>query len=132
MTDHVQDISRRGIMGGAALVVLIGIFGPVSGAQFNPAVTLGVWLRGKCDTKDVFPYMASQVAGAVIAAMTVKFLQGHGGTVSEVPADRALVAEFLGTFALVWVVLNVATTKATAGNSFYGAAIGLTVTAMVL
>ena len=52
---------------GAALIVLILIFGPISGAHFNPAVTLGVWLRGKCESKDVVPYMIAQLAGGVLA-----------------------------------------------------------------
>jgi len=102
--------------------------GHISGGHFNPAVTLGVWLRGKCETKDVVPYMISQVIGAVLAALAVKFLKG-GATVSPLqPATLpALLAEFLFTFALVYVVLNTATAKGTSGNSFYGLAIGFTV-----
>jgi aquaporin Z len=115
---------------GLSLAVMIFAGGHISGGHFNPAVTLGVWLRGKCDTKDVVPYIASQIIGAVLAAFAVKFLQGTGGTAGDVKLGQAFVAELLGTFALVWVVLNVATTKANANNSFYGLAIGMTVTAM--
>jgi aquaporin Z len=113
---------------GSALMVMIFAGGHVSGGHYNPAVTLGVWLRGRCDTKDVFPYMVSQVLGAVLAALAVKYLRSGAEVVVAKPdVGRALIAEFLFTFALVYVVLNVATAKGTAGNSFYGLAIGFTV-----
>ena len=109
-------------------MVMIFAGGHVSGGHYNPAVTLGVWLRGRCDAKDVFPYMASQVLGAVLAALAVKYLRSGAEVVVAKPdVGRALIAEFLFTFALVYVVLNVATAKGTAGNSFYGLAIGFTV-----
>src|SRR5258707_5213466 len=113
---------------GSALMVMIFAGGHISGGHFNPAVTLGVWLRGKCEGKDVAPYMIAQIVAGVAAAMIVKFLKS-GTVVSPMqPATLpALLAEFLFTFALVYVVLNVATAKGTAGNSFYGLAIGFTV-----
>lgn len=114
---------------GLMLMVVVYAGGHISGAHYNPAVTLALWLRGRCDTKDVGPYMAAQAAAALAAAVVVGFLVGSGSpmTIKNVPA--ALLAEFLFTFALATVVLNVATAKATAGNSYYGLAIGLTVTA---
>lgn len=113
---------------GSALMVMIFAGGHISGGHFNPAVTLGVWLRGKCDTKDVAPYMTAQVIAAVLAALAVKFLKpGASVTALQLAVAPALVAEFLFTFALVYVVLNTATAKGTAGNSFYGLAIGFTV-----
>jgi aquaporin Z len=113
---------------GSALMVMIFAGGHISGGHFNPAVTLGVWLRGKCETRDVGPNMTFQILGAVLAAFVVNFLKG-GATVTPLrPATGpALMAEFLFTFALVYVVLNVATAKGTSGNSFYGMAIGFTV-----
>lgn len=121
---------------GSVLAVMIFAGGHVSGGHFNPAVTLGVWMRGKCPTADVVPYMVAQSAAAVVAALAVKALKT--GLVAKAAALGgpmtpeilpALLAEFLFTFALVWVVLNVATAKGTAGNSFYGFAIGFTVLA---
>src|SRR6201987_5635040 len=113
---------------GSALMVIIFAGGHISGGHFNPAVTLGVWLRGKCETKDVTPYMISQIIGAVLAAFAVKFLKGGAPVTPLQPATLpALLAEFLFTFALVYVVLNTATAKSTSGNSFYGLAIGFTV-----
>jgi aquaporin Z len=113
---------------GSALMVMIFAGGHISGGHFNPAVTLGVWLRGKCESKDVVPYMIFQIMGAVLAAWVVNFLKAGATVISLQPATvPALVAEFLFTFALVYVVLNVATAKGTSGNSFYGLAIGFTV-----
>jgi aquaporin Z len=113
---------------GSALMVMIFAGGHISGGHFNQAVTLGVWLRGKCAAKDVVPYMLFQILGAVLAALAVKLLKGGAAVAPLQPATvPALVAEFLFTFALVYVVLNVATAKGTAGNSFYGLAIGFTV-----
>jgi len=119
---------------GAALMVMIFAGGHVSGAHYNPAVTLAVWLRGKCDTKDVAPYMISQVVAALAAAAAVKFLTAGAltGLKTAIKAVNpevgpAFLAEFLFTFALAYVVLNVATAKGTSGNSFYGLAIGMTV-----
>ena len=113
---------------GSALMVMIFAGGYISGGHYNPAVTLGVWLRGKCDAKDVVPYWVSQVIGAIVAAFVVKFLKSGANvapmTVATLPA---LLAEFLFTFALVYIVLHVATAKGTAINSFYGLAIGFTV-----
>ena len=113
---------------GASLMIMIFAGGHISGGHYNPAVTLGVWMRGRCDRKDVIPYWIAQLVGAVLAAAAVGYLKG-GATVAPMSlrAGPALVAEFLFTFALVYVVLNVATAKATAGNSFYGLAIGMTV-----
>jgi aquaporin Z len=113
---------------GAALMVMVFAGGHISGGHYNPAVTLGVWLRGKCETRDVVPYWLSQLIGAALAAVVVRFFKGAtvppGVTMPILPA---FVAEFLFTFALVYVVLHVATAKGTSGNSFYGLAIGMTV-----
>lgn len=121
---------------GVSLMVMIFAGGHISGGHFNPAVTLSVFLRGKCDVKDVVPYMAVQVGGAAAAAFTVMFLKGNEAMAAVTAMDlsktvpQALLAELLGTFALCYVILNVATAKGTEGNSFYGLAIGFTVLCM--
>ena len=113
---------------GSALMVKVFAGGHVSGGHFNPAVTFSMWLQGKCEAKDVLPYMSFQIVGAVLAALAVKFLKaGSAVTPLQSATVPALLAEFLFTFALVYVVLNVATAKGTSGNSFYGLAIGFTV-----
>jgi len=113
---------------GSVLMVMIYAGGHVSGAHYNPAVTLAVRIRSACSTTDLVGYMVSQVVAGVAAALLVLFLKGFP-TVTAAQPDviRAVVAEFLFTFALCYVVLNVATAKGTQGNSFYGLAIGFTV-----
>ncbi len=113
---------------GLALAVMIYAGGHISGGHYNPAVTLAATLRGACTVSDAIPYMVFQVLGAGVAAFAVRFLVGMpkaaAGTLNVGPA---FLAEFLFTFALAWVVLNAATAKANANNSFYGLAIGGTV-----
>lgn len=116
---------------GAALMVMIYAGGPISGAHYNPAVTLAVWIRGKCETKDIAGYVIAQLAASAIAATVATSLLGIPmGSGMEVEVVPALTAEFLGTFALCFVILNVATADRSAGNSYFGLAIGFTVTAM--
>jgi aquaporin Z len=114
---------------GAALMVMVFAGGHISGAHYNPAVTLGVLIRGKVKAADVVPYMVAQLVAAAIAALVVsKFLRAGIVVIPIVPKiGPALLAEFLFTFALVYVVLNAATAEGTSGNSFYGLAIGMTV-----
>ena len=116
---------------GATLMVMVFAGGHVSGAHYNPAVTLAVWLRGRCATSDVPFYLIAQILAAVAAAKLALLFKGSPVLTPGNPnVGHALIAEFVGTFALAYVVLNVATAKATAGNSFYGLAIGFTVVAM--
>jgi len=115
---------------GSMLMVAIYAGGHISGAHYNPAVTLAVWIRGKCPTADVLPYIISQLIGAALAALVVSYFKGDAmpaAASSFASMPKALLAEFLGTFLLAYVVLNVATSKDTSGNSFYGLAIGFTV-----
>ena len=114
---------------GSVLMVMIYAGGHVSGGHFNPAVTLGAFLRGRCPARDVPVYFFAQVAGSMAAATVVLFLKVQQATPFIAPIPAAGVVEFLFTFALVYVVLNVATAKATAGNSYFGLAIGFTVLA---
>jgi aquaporin Z len=113
---------------GAALMVMVYAAGHLSGGHLNPAVTLAVWIRGRCDTKDVLPYWSVQMLAGIAAALVAVFLVGKSGTPMEIKSlPAAFVAEFLFTFALAYVVVNAATAKGTSGNSFYGLAIGMTV-----
>ncbi len=115
---------------GAALMVMIFAGGYISGGHFNPAVTLAVWLRGKCSTADLPGYIVAQVAGAALAAVLVLVLkEAPPPPIPQAHILQALLAEFLFTFALCYVVLNVATAKGTSGNPTYGLAIGFTVLA---
>ena len=115
----------------ATLMVMIYAGGHISGAHYNPAVTVSIYLRGACEKDEVLPYITSQVIAAVSAAMVVENLL-LPGELSPAAADLgtdAVVAELLFTFALAYVILNVATTESTSGNGYYGAAIALVVLA---
>lgn len=117
---------------GATLMVMVYAGGHISGGHYNPAVTLAVWMRGKCDTKDVAPYMIAQILGSVVAAFVVSFCKPNASVAAASPdVVRAVVVELLFTLALCYVVLNTATSKKNAGNSYYGLAIGFTLTAGV-
>ncbi len=112
---------------GSILMVMIYAGGHISGGHYNPAVTLGVWMRGKCNTEDVPFYMIAQILGAWLASWLVLKMKYHNFIVAAAPnTANAFWAELIFTFALVYVVLNVMTAKKTANNSYYGLAIGFT------
>src|SRR5436190_22677817 len=69
---------------GAALMVMIFAGGHISGAHFNPAVTLAVFVRGRCEAKEVFPYCIAQLAAAIAAALVATFLVGKSGTPMDI------------------------------------------------
>jgi aquaporin Z len=116
---------------GSALMVMIFAGGHISGGHYNPAVTVAVTIRGRLPAAEAPGYIIAQLIGAALAAGAVYYLKGPnklvdaGGPIYGI--GQIAFAEFLYTFALAYVVLNVATAKATAGNSFYGLAIGFTV-----
>ncbi len=116
---------------GASLMIMVYAGGHISGAHYNPAVTLGLLIRKKIGASEAAGYMVAQVIAGAVAALTAQFLVGSSFGAPS-PGDgfssgQAVLNEILFTFALVWVVLNTATAKATEGNSFYGLAIGFTV-----
>jgi aquaporin Z len=116
---------------GSSLMIMVYMGGHVSGGHYNPAVSLALLLRGKMSSVGEFVgYVVSQVAGAIVAALTTYVIVGQ--TLKVAPADSAstlgaLLVEILFTFALALVVLNVAASAKTQGNSFYGLAIGFTI-----
>ncbi len=115
---------------GSVLMVMVYAGGHISGAHYNPAVTLAVFIRRKATLQEMFGYWVAQLVGAGIAATVVNGFKATSLVASApLPAAPALLAEFLFTFALVYVVLNVATARGTEGNSNYGLAIGFTVMA---
>jgi aquaporin Z len=146
----------NGYAAAAALCLCIYAMGHVSGAHYNPAVSLGIFLRGRMSQKELIHYIAAQCAGAVVGVLLYKLLEGDAAATPKTleamakakellekaketaDVDAALkipsffkgvVAEFIFTFLLVSTVLHVATTRALANNNFYGLAIGLCVIA---
>lgn len=127
----VLTVSNAGAMAplaiGSALMVMVFAGGHISGGHYNPAVSLAVWLRGKLSGRDLPGYIFFQLLGAALAGFAVTRLGESSATPASISNGPAFWAEALFTFALVWVVLHVATAKSNAGNSFYGLAIGFTV-----
>jgi len=124
------DFASLGIA--AVLMVMVYAGGHISGAHYNPAVTLAVLIRGRITAPEAIGYMIVQVLGATAAAFLVTYFMAEKmqEVVPQANNLKAILAEFFGTFALAYVVLNVATSKETTGNSYYGLAIGFTVMAM--
>lgn len=119
---------------GSILMVMIYMGGPVSGAHYNPAVTLAIWLRKKIKAKEALTYMLVQVLGAFAAAFifwfTFKVVMGSPAPLKIFKYEaKPVMLEAIFTFALASVVLNTATSKKSAGNSYFGLAIGFTVAA---
>ncbi len=117
---------------GSVLMVMVYMGGHVSGAHYNPAVTLAVWARGAMKAGEIVPYWIAQLLGAFLAAVATwaitweTFAPALGDTATVL---GALLVELLFTFALALVVLQSAPAPETKGNSFYGLAIGFTVAA---
>lgn len=113
---------------GTILMVMVYAGGHISGGHYNPAVTLWLAIAGKSPVTQAIPYVISQVIWAFLASAVSYYLVGQALIVGPASsAIHAIIAEFIFTFALVYVVLNVACTKATDGNSNYGLAIWFTV-----
>jgi aquaporin Z len=112
---------------GSVLMVMVFAGGHVSGGHFNPAVSTAVFLRRRMAANEFGAYVVTQVAAAVLAGFVVRYVGGREAHIPVASAGKMLIAEFLFTFALAWVVLHVATARGTLGNSFYGLAIGFTV-----
>lgn len=113
---------------GSVLMVMVYAGGHVSGGHYNPAVTLAVMLRGKATGGELAGYWVAQLLAGLVAALAVGAMKQNAPVIGTIPPTMpALVAEFLFTFALCYVVLNVATARGTEGNSNYGLAIGFTV-----
>jgi aquaporin Z len=115
---------------GAVLMVMVFAGGHVSGGYYNPAVSTAVLLRGKLPSGEYVSYVVAQILAGIVAALVVIALgYDPSTTIRTAGIGSMLVVEFLFTFALAYVVLNVATAKGTEGNSFYGLAIGFTLAA---
>ena len=112
---------------GSVLMVLVFAGGHVSGGHYNPAVSTAVFIRGRIRANEYVAYMLTQFLAALLAGLLVNAIGGKQSAGAVATTGKMLVVEFLFTFALAYVVLNVATAKGTEGNSFYGLAIGFVV-----
>jgi len=130
--EYVED-SLNGVLPlatGFVLVSMVYAFGHISGAHFNPAVTLSVYVRGFISPYDAIIFVIIQVCGGICGAFLTYLVSNHYPDIHYDPdrsVGNAFLAEYIYTTALCIVVINVATTESQRGNFFYGVAIGLTV-----
>lgn len=136
------SLSPSPISVAAILCALIYMGGAVSGAHYNPAVSFAMWVRGRSNAKRLLSYVSVQLLAAVLAAIIIGFYNGHSperakdiveglGDSPYTAIIEGSLAEFLGTFLLAFVILMVATSRHTAGNSYFGVAIALTILGVV-
>jgi aquaporin Z len=134
--DHVSSggVTPVGIALTFGLVVLAMIYavGEVSGAHFNPAVTLGFVVARRMESKFVLPYVVSQCAGALLASVSLRAMFPHdpllGATLPAGSAMQSFVLEIILTFILMFVILSVSTgakEKGITAGIAIGAIIGL-------
>ncbi len=103
------------------VAAMVSALGHLSGAHINPAVTLAFWSSRRFPTAEVIPYVAAQCAGAVAASLTLRAVLGPvgglGATVPHLPTGAAFAVEWLLSFALMFVIMAVATDVRVAGGS---------------
>jgi glycerol uptake facilitator protein len=114
----MADWVAIGLAFGLALTVAIYALGPISGAHFNPAVTIGLWAGKKFPTSDLIPYVVAQFVGSIIASGVLYAICSFGkgalktglglGSVGDVAGIGMLgvfIVEFLGTALLMYVIM---------------------------
>ena len=126
----IIGLSQNPVAIGLGLAVLVYMGAHISGAHYNPVVSLAMLINNQIELKEFSFYLASQLLGSVVATYFIMLLGNDFNVVSNTnDISSFFVAEILFTFLLVFVILNVALNKNLKGNQFYGLAIGLTVTA---
>lgn len=109
---------------GFALMVLVYATGHISGGHLNPAVSFGALIRGALNVTEFIGYAIAQIVGGLLAAFLSMSIWAAADSALVIEAGPAFGVELIFTFILVYVVLNVATSKDHPNNSFYGLAIG--------
>ena len=125
----IIGLSKNPLAIGFGLTILVYMGAHISGAHYNPAVSLAMLMRKEININDFIKYISSQVIGASLAAYVISIMSSNMIVQPNLqePVAIILLAELLFTYLLVFVILNVATHPDLEGNSFYGFAIGLTV-----
>ena len=126
----ITEIPLAPLAIGSILIAMIYMGGHISGAHYNPVVSVAMVMRGAMGSAELLPYIGAQLAAATVAALIGNFIAD--GSVPIAPGNdinitQALLVEIFFTFALVLTILNVAIAERTKGNQYYGLAIGLVV-----
>lgn len=122
-------VSHAGIAITFGLIVMSMIYalGNISGAHLNPAVSIAFTLAGRFSLKEALPYIFSQITGALLASLSLRYLFPNneilGATIPAGSASQSFILEFILTFFLMLVIINVATGSKEQGM-FAGLAIG--------
>ncbi|HSX22992.1 MAG TPA: aquaporin [Gaiellaceae bacterium] len=133
-----NDIVAVALANGLAIGIMVTNLGHISGAHFNPAITLGFLATRRITLRLAIVYWISQLAGAVAAAGILRWLLHKPAFLAAVPhvsrigAGRGVVLEAIMTFFLVWAVFATAVDPRGAFKAVAGLAIGLTITIDVL
>ena len=126
----IIGLSQNPVAIGLGLAVLVYMGAHISGAHYNPIVSLAMLINDQIELKEFSFYLASQLLGSLVATYFIMLLGNDFEVISNTnDISSFFLAEILFTFLLVFVILNVALNKKLEGNQFYGLAIGLTVTA---
>lgn len=98
---------------GLIVLAMIYTLGEISGAHFNPAVTLGFWAARRFESRLVVPYIISQISGAIAASLTLKLMfpqdRALGSTIPNGSSTQSFVLEVILTAILMFVILGVST-----------------------
>lgn len=130
-----QDANLAALGIGMMLMVMVYAGAPASGAHYNPAISLGLVISGHLPPRRLLPYWAAQFLGSMLASILVWKMTGEPASVMPDDAStwqKVLVGELVATFALAYVVMQVAFARGRAGNAYYGLAIGATVAALAI
>lgn len=114
---------------GMTLVIMVYAGGPISGAHYNPMVSLSLAIRGALPWDKFLPYVSSQILGISLSLFPISYFVMHDSqSASDFRIDQVFAAECMFSFLLAMVINLVATNKNASGNSYFGLAIGMTVT----
>ena len=131
------DLLGIALAHGLAIAIMIAAVGGISGGHFNPAVTFGFLVTKRISIEKAAQYWASQLLGAAFAAWILKSVYGSmagsvgGAAVAQgVSPMKAMIAEGIGTFLLMLVIVGTAIDKR--GSFAAGFPIGLTISSVIL
>ena len=128
----ISALTENPIAIGLGLASLIYVGAHVSGAHYNPAVSIAMVIRGEINKTECFKYCIAQILGAIAGSFIYFLITNNVFEIqpdSDTTRTQFLIAEFIFTFLLVITILFVGTHPKLKDNQFYGAAIGLTVIA---